>query len=867
MNNTEKYGEQLHRESQSQKAGYNKFMKANDYNERTGNASNNDFGFYVKKVLLGDVITSLEKRASQIVGQNASEVNCILRKCIKATPDGKTTDYFDVEEAAFLGLQLTLDTALNPNQITSTEPSRNGGDKKLLQKKTLNQLQHQIGKVIHQQMCLRFIQKTFPAWFRQANSKAEKTNADGMKASTAYWEYRMEKAMKDFAEYLRGKGDFDSAELMESRKCWTYRECSFIGALVFHSVLAGCGDYLTVVDTVRMDDKTRKPRKVKEVVLTAKGKIEETRIREFIAQYAHDILPMLVTPNLITNDKLGGWLGDTLQEKEHTRKGSIDLSDKHLEFVNRQAQVKFQINPFVHQLMLRLAETETSLGKFHYYEMEDIPSVASLLGLSYMGKGPEQDVAVRRHPDYKKACKEVRDMKDIGAAKAKKSLLAHQITDKAEKVMNDDYFYIPMKYDVRGRIYSRVPFISFQSTDAGRYLIRFAEKTPIDDRTEFWMKIGIANAAGNDKKAWDERVAWFDNHREQILNIGCMCDGGDFFRAVRFLQQDGIDAPFCLAALANEYVKVFVDRSQDYTQTYVCVDASCSGTSIFNAWRQNTHGALMTNLIDTDAPADIYMEVWREIRRIAPVGTFRTRHLNRLEQSKLLRKMMKTTYVPASYASPEQEQKRNLKAFNRDKLKPANLDFTDEEMDKLCELWVTALDSVSSIASVVGWFRKRTSEIFTSGKKEVKYTSCNGSVMTLKYPKQKMKQVRTIHYGSAIYRVEAMYVDLPEPDTRKLLNAITANITHLTDAAALCEALWDVEHPFVGIHDACGVAPGKTMDYQVQRLKQGLIDACKHSVWNTFRLDNDLPIEPQTAPPIIGDLDLDLIMGSNYIFS
>ena len=67
MNNTEKYSEQLDRESQSQKAGYSKFMKASDYNEKTGNASNNDFGFYVKKVLLGDVITSLEKRASRIV--------------------------------------------------------------------------------------------------------------------------------------------------------------------------------------------------------------------------------------------------------------------------------------------------------------------------------------------------------------------------------------------------------------------------------------------------------------------------------------------------------------------------------------------------------------------------------------------------------------------------------------------------------------------------------------------------------------------------------------------------------------------------------------------------------------------------------
>ena len=200
-------------------------------------------------------------------------------------------------------------------------------------------------------------------------------------------------------------------------------------------------------------------------------------------------------------------------------------------------------------------------------------------------------------------------------------------------------------------------------------------------------------------------------------------------------------------------------------------------------------------------------------------------------------------------------------------MKKANLHFTDEEMAVLCDLWTVALDKVSSINSVVSWFRKRTSEILASGRKEITYTSSNGSVMTLKYPKQRMKQVRTIHYGSALYRKETVYEDLADPNSKKLLNAITANITHLTDAAALYEALWDVEHPFVGIHDACGVAPGKTMDYQVQRLKQGLIDACRHSVWDTFREDNGLPIEPQSAPPIIGDLDLDLIRHSNYIFS
>ncbi len=75
MNNTEKYKEQFDRGKQSQKTGYVKFMKANGYNERVVHTLNNDFVFYVKKILLSDVIASLEKKASQMVGQNASEAN------------------------------------------------------------------------------------------------------------------------------------------------------------------------------------------------------------------------------------------------------------------------------------------------------------------------------------------------------------------------------------------------------------------------------------------------------------------------------------------------------------------------------------------------------------------------------------------------------------------------------------------------------------------------------------------------------------------------------------------------------------------------------------------------------------------------
>ena len=124
------------------------------------------------------------------------------------------------------------------------------------------------------------------------------------------------------------------------------------------------------------------------------------------------------------------------------------------------------------------------------------------------------------------------------------------------------------------------------------YLLRFHKRTTIDDRTAHWLKIGIANAGGCDKQCWDDRLKWFDKNKEQIINVGKMLSTGSFSQAYEFLTQDNIDDPFCLAALANEYVKIFVDQTQTYSQVFVLIDASCSGTSIFNAWRLNKQGAL-----------------------------------------------------------------------------------------------------------------------------------------------------------------------------------------------------------------------------------------------------------------------------------
>ena len=854
---------QIEREEESARSGYKRFKKLEDRNEQIGNASSNVFGVSMLTARHEQIITNIETLVNKHVGSNCVPIKEALSRCAPVDVAGNEHNLINFDIWAYLGFKEVLDNLFNKNQLpTGKTAGKFGGDKNLTVSKSLSELEYAVGKMIRNEMFLSLIQAVFPKWFRVHDKFAKHSFEGAIRSSPATWQTKMSLAISRFADKLEANGDAATAAFVRRRKLWDTDECRVIGELVVTAVLMANADYLTTT-TTQVGKKKRT-----DVVLTAAGVDKKAELADEVKKYSHDLLPMLVEPLPITNEQLGGWLNPSLQEKEHSTKGDITLSDRHLEFINRQMRVRFEINPFTQQLLERLVEEEKPLGKFIYEVPNSTTSAAEILGITT----DDPDERERQFRSFSKT--EQRDARRT-AAKLKNdsfkqgmhNVISLRLLDMVDTLASDDWFCIPMKPDFRGRVYSRVPFLSFQGTDAGKYLLRFKQQTPCDEYTLKWFKRGIANAGGQDKKTWQEREQWFDKNIMEIINVGKMLTSGDFSRAYDFLCSDCIDDPFCFAALSNEFVKVFIDKTQDYTQCFVTVDASCSGTSIFNAWRLNASGAKKTNLIKTAEPADIYMEVWHEVKRLLPKGSVRKVQMERVEASKLLRKMMKTTYVPASYASPKGEQLIKLKQFNDEHLVNAGIGFKDHEMKAIQEVWAEALDNVSSINTVVDWFRNRTREAIKSGANEIVVTNSVGSQMTLKYPKTSLKKVGCIGNPEAKTRRKTLHVATDKPDLKKMLNSVTANVTHFTDAAALVEALWDCETPFVAIHDAVGYPIGKDLEDGLDRLREGLMQATKHNIWETFLEDNKLPNDHLTAPPIIGDLILEDILDSPYIFS
>ncbi len=863
----EKRLEQLAREQECAEAGYQKLLKGETDRSKASQGSSTLFGITAQRQFLEDIVVEMNKVLEDLYSVRSGRLSKAIKQCIKVNNKGKAHQWFNYDKAALIGFNETINTALNTNISKGKTIGRTGGDKNLLQKMELSKLEEKIGSEVNRQIHLEIIKHTFPEYFRSADKFARKSSKDGNRASNSQWNKRMSISIKQLAEDLYNKGDIEAAELVEDKGPWTYEERRHIGAWIVASITAATGLF-EVKSAFRASNKQSN-----ELCLSEAAEKYKKELMEYAIQHAMIALPMLIEPEPVTEDSMGGWLTSCLNPPNSSVNGEIKLSGKHYEFINRQARVPFQINPFNKALLEKLVELELPLGKFKYKTYHELPSLAQLLGHDGVIDEVERDRLIRSNPDFKAVKRELSNLKDIQQKQIDDGWLGLWTLSIAEKVSGDERNYIPVHHDFRGRIYPQVPFLSFQSNDVGKYLIRFANKTPIDDRTDFWMKIGISNGCGNDKLSWDKRLIWFEQYKDEIINVGRMMEEkGDFSRAYEFLTQDFVDDPFCVAAIANEYVKVFVDKVQTYTQVYVTVDCSCSGTSIFNSWRRNLSAARLTNVVPTEEPQDIYMEVWRRMKELAKPGTFRPAHIHKLENSKLLRKMMKEAYIPASYASSKSEQHKKLKQFNYTTLTDASLKFKDDEMDSFLKLWSIALDEVSSISTVVNWFRDRTEDALDNGATRIDYTTVNGSVMTQLYPKQESVRFDTFNYGSGIKRRQTSLKRNIEGakggvNRTEMLNAVTANITHATDAAALCETFWNYQGDFIAIHDAAGFPPSKLLDEGLDRLKDGFIKATSHNVWEQFCLDNNLAIDPATPAPIIGDLDLELIRKSNYLYS
>ena len=184
--------------------------------------------------------------------------------------------------------------------------------------------------------------------------------------------------------------------------------------------------------------------------------------------------------------------------------------------------------------------------------------------------------------------------------------------NQAEQFRDFPQIYFPYNIDFRGRAYPIPPHLSNIGSDLCRGMLTFAESKPLGPNGLYWLKVHLANLAGNDKITFDQRADFTEKNMENVR--ACVED------PLENKWWMGLDDPFQGLAACHEIVKA-IDSGNP--EEYECslpvhMDGSCNGLQHYAALGRDKNGGKAVNLCNYDTPQDVYSGVMEEvIKRVA----------------------------------------------------------------------------------------------------------------------------------------------------------------------------------------------------------------------------------------------------------
>ncbi|KAL6863818.1 hypothetical protein ACP4OV_016721 [Aristida adscensionis] len=238
----------------------------------------------------------------------------------------------------------------------------------------------------------------------------------------------------------------------------------------------------------------------------------------------------------------------------------------------------------------------------------------------------------------------------------------------ARKMKDEEGFYYPHNLDFRGRAYPMHPYLNHLGSDLCRGVLEFAEGRPLGESGLRWLKIHLANlyAGGVDKLSYDGRIAFTENHLEEI-----------FDSADRPLEGKrwwlGAEDPFQCLAVCIDLTEALRSSSPETTISHIPVhqDGSCNGLQHYAALGRDKLGAIAVNLVAGEKPADVYtgiatrvLEIMRRDAQKDPSidpDAARARLLVDQVDRKLVKQTVMTSVYGVTYVGAREQIKRRLK--------------------------------------------------------------------------------------------------------------------------------------------------------------------------------------------------------------
>ena len=497
--------------------------------------------------------------------------------------------------------------------------------------------------------------------------------------------------------------------------------------------------------------------------------------------------------------------------------------------------------------------------------------------------------------------------------KASRKVMKDHLQEAQDQLDNGLAMFLPYNLDFRGRIY-HVPDFGYHAADYLRALFLFAEKEAVTSENDGLLCLQAANSWGNgvDKGTLQDRVEWVND------NIDWIVDCGTNFKAT-IGHWKKADAPFQFLAAAQELANYQQEGEGYMTGIPIALDASQSGIQIFAAASRVEKEGRLVNLTPNKEPQDFYGECLIEAKRLMaedlviylaqqaedPItddddedafkakskrdGKIRAIQITLANpdytRSTIKRNGMTLSYGSEQFGFANQLREDWMSEYTKDlrrgliKEHPYGDDRGFEASIYLGNVHERAIRNVvTSVAAGMDFYQACAAALAAEGK-HFKFVAKTGFPMHQYYRKMRRSSQRVTLYNQELKHRKNTTIQTSvgqgEVNRLKSMNAISANITHCTDAAILTKAVLLCKERGITnmmcVHDSFSTSIGSafTMSWAIRRafvdffddycLYQDVLDQVREQLDDP---DNaDLP----EIPPK-GNLDLEGVMASDYNF-
>jgi DNA-directed RNA polymerase len=610
--------------------------------------------------------------------------------------------------------------------------------------------------------------------------------------------------------------------------------------------------------------------------------------------FAYFPLPMMVPPKRWSANEIGGyWASAKALFGEGIvsgyREGTV-VSDLTYEFINRQQEVPFCLDEEVVELQQFLAHKGwTILGDSDTYNdandawrpyLHPDPWEVPVLPEHLQGvKKPTPEASDEHRALYnekKRISKQIKEWHTKQEEMKQKARPVERYLRVIRFLEKGEVFYFPWYIDWRGRCYPRVDGLHPQGPEYMKAALNFGTPVPVDDRTDFWLCVGIAGAAGQDKESLESRVAWTKQHLDLVKAVATD-PLGDAFKLWTNMPE-----PWIFMRACKEWHRINV-LGQTYTNI-ACLgqDATQSGLQLLGGMALCKQTCDLVNCVPGhDKPQDAYGTVLAEaIRLIEEDGSGFP-----VEKIRGKRKLVKTPVMTKVYACGHDKRAWQIrKALNKEGIRLAKTDDRNSELIEYftCKVEEAMVNEIPGVDLILSWFQEVVTASFAKQQegedKDITYWTPSGNIVAVEYREPITKEVQTESLGDGRVR-QVKVTKSEEPETKatitigrgktdvdKVVRAIAANFTHgAGDASLLHLAFHDIDdsHCWVSTHDCVYSPPSRIVDDNHLRVREAYIKICRANLLQEFAKRNNCEEIP---PPIVGTYRPETVRRARYFF-